>query len=72
MKKTAAAFALILALFLGLSFQAVGSQKFTKETGKNCKFCHSSIPKKDATDPLLTEEGQKFKDNGNQLTDDQK
>jgi len=71
MKKAFLFLSLVLALFLGLNFQAAGSAKYTKETGKNCKFCHTSVPKKGATDPLLTEDGKKFKDNGNKLTDDQ-
>ncbi len=72
MKKAFLILSLVMALFLGLNFQAAGSAKYTKETGKNCKFCHVSVPKKGATDPQLTEDGKKFKDNGNKLTDDQK
>lgn len=71
MKRSLAAVVLILAIFLGLNFQATGSAKYTKETGKKCKFCHTSVPAKGATDPLLNEEGKKFKDNGNKLTADQ-
>ncbi len=72
MRKAFVILSMVLALFLGLNFQAVGSAKYTKETGKNCKFCHESVPAKGATDPKLNEEGKKFKDNGNKLTDDQK
>ncbi len=72
MRKAFVILSLVLALFLGLNFQAAGSAKYTKETGKNCKFCHTSVPAKGATDTKLNEEGKKFKDNGNKLTDDQK
>jgi len=72
MKRSLAAVILILAIFLGLNFQAAGSAKYTKETGKKCKFCHTSLPVKGATDPLLNEDGKKYKENGNKLTDEQK
>jgi len=72
MKRSLAAVVLILAIFLGLNFQATGSAKYTKDTGKKCKYCHTSMPAKGATDPLLSEEGKKFKDNGDKLTDEQK
>ena len=72
MKRSLAAVVLILAIFLGLSFQATGSAKYTKDTGKKCKFCHTGVPAKGATDPLLNDEGKKFKDNGYKLTDEQK
>ncbi|HXK61493.1 MAG TPA: hypothetical protein PLP42_16525 [Acidobacteriota bacterium] len=72
MKRSLWAIVLLLAIFLGLNFQAVGSAKYTKETGKNCKFCHTAVPKKGAEDPLLNEDGKKFQENGNQLTEEQK
>jgi len=72
MKKAFLILSLVLALLLGLNFQAAGSAKYTKETGKNCKFCHTTVPKKGATDTLLNEEGKKFQENGNKLTDAQK
>jgi len=72
MKRSLSAVILILAIFLGLNFQATGSAKFTKDTGKKCKFCHTGVPAKGATDPLLNDDGKKFKDNDHQLTDEQK
>ncbi len=72
MKRSLSAVILILAIFLGLNFQAAGTAKHTKETGKKCKFCHTSVPAKGATDPLLNDDGKKFKDNNHQLTDEQK
>lgn len=72
MKRSLAAVVLLLAIFLGLNFQAAATAKYTKETGKNCKFCHTSVPAKGATDPLLNEDGKKFKANDHKLTDEQK
>ncbi len=72
MKRSLAAVILILAIFLGLNFQAAGTAKYTRDTGKKCKFCHTSVPAKGATDPLLNADGKKFKENGYKLTDEQK
>ncbi|MFB3903537.1 MAG: hypothetical protein ACE15E_08795 [Acidobacteriota bacterium] len=72
MRRSLSAVILVLAIFLGLNFQAAGSAKYTRETGKKCKFCHTSVPAKGATDPLLNEDGKKFKDNNHTLTDEQK
>jgi len=72
MKRSLSAVILILAIFLGLNFQAAGTAKYTKDTGKKCKFCHTSVPAKGATDPLLNDDGKKFKDNNHQLNDEQK
>ncbi len=72
MKRSLSAVILILAIFLGLNFQAAGTAKYTKDTGKKCKFCHTGVPAKGATDPLLNDDGKKFKDNNYQLTDEQK
>ncbi len=72
MKRSLSAVVLILAIFLGLNFQAAGTAKYTKDTSKKCKFCHTSVPAKGATDPLLNDDGKKFKDNDHKLTDEQK
>jgi len=72
MKRSFWAVALMLAIFLGLNFQAAGSAKYTKDTGKKCKFCHTAVPAKDATDPKLNEDGELFKKNNYKLTEEQK
>jgi hypothetical protein len=66
-------FALILGgtLFL-LSLEPKATLKYKKETDKNCTFCHTGIPRKGDEDPQLTEDGKKFKENGNKLTEEQK
>lgn len=60
-----------LILFLSVS-QVQATLKYKKETGKKCTFCHISIPEKGDEDPQLTEDGKKFRDNGYQLTEEQK
>jgi len=72
MKKSIWLLAVAMAIFLGLNFRAVASAKYTQETGKKCTFCHTSVPKKGAADPLLTPDGKTFKDNGFKLTEEQK
>ena len=72
MKKSVWLVVLVMAIFLGLNFKAVASAKYTQENGKKCAFCHTSVPKKGATDPLLNQDGKTFKDNDNKLTDEQK
>lgn len=60
-----------LILLLGLS-QVQATLKYKKETGKKCTFCHVSIPEKGDEDPKLTKDGKEFKENGYQLTEEQK
>lgn len=60
-----------LVLFLSV-FQVQATLKYRKETGKKCTFCHVSIPEKGDEDPKLTKDGKAFKENGYQLTDEQK
>ena len=45
----------------------VGSAKYAKETGKKCLDCHTKVPKKGDQDPMLTELGKKFAENGHKL-----
>ncbi|MFZ0426535.1 MAG: hypothetical protein WAO20_00320 [Acidobacteriota bacterium] len=60
-------------LILLLSFSQVqATLKYKKETGKKCTFCHVSIPEKGDEDPKLTKDGKEFKENGYQLTEEQK
>jgi len=51
---------------------AQATLKYRKETDRKCLFCHTAIPKKGAGDPLLSEDGEKFKENGYKLTDEQR
>ena len=60
-----------LILFLS-STQVQATLKYKKETGKKCTFCHVSIPEKGDEDPKLTKDGKEFKENGYQLTEEQK
>ena len=60
-----------LILFLS-STQVQATLKYKKETGKKCTFCHVSIPEKGDEDPKLTKDGKEFKENGFQLTEEQK
>jgi hypothetical protein len=60
-----------LILFMGVT-QVQATLKYKKETGKKCTFCHVSIPEKGDEDPKLTKDGKEFKDNGYQLTEEQK
>ena len=60
-----------LILFLS-STQVQATLKYKKETGKKCTFCHVSIPEKGDEDPKLTKDGREFKENGYQLTEEQK
>ena len=64
---------LLLIFFVGLySYTAEGTLKYKKETGKKCTFCHTEIPAAGDEDKKLTDDGQKFRDNGFKLTDEQK
>ena len=60
-----------LILFLS-STQVQATLKYKKETGKKCTFCHVSIPEKGDEDSKLTKDGREFKENGYQLTEEQK
>ncbi|MGI8784270.1 MAG: hypothetical protein ACR2L2_11550 [Acidobacteriota bacterium] len=51
---------------------AQATLKYRKETDRKCLFCHTAIPKRGAEDPLLSEDGKKFKENDYKLTDEQK
>ncbi|HEY2933929.1 MAG TPA: hypothetical protein VGK99_19495 [Acidobacteriota bacterium] len=55
-----------------LTFESKATLKYTKETEKNCAFCHTGIPRKGDENPQLTEDGKRFKENGYKLTDAQK
>ncbi len=68
------AFSIILSGFFLLLFHstAEATLKYRKETGKLCVFCHTRIPEPGQDDPELTEEGEKFKENGYHLTEAQK
>ncbi len=68
------AFSIILSGFFLLLFQstAEATLKYRKETGKLCVFCHTRIPEPAQDDPELTEDGQMFRENGYNLTEDQK
>jgi hypothetical protein len=57
-------------LFLLLIKPSTATQKYSKETGKKCKDCHTKVPKKGDTDPQLTELGKKFVENGHKLPKD--
>jgi len=46
---------------------STATQKYAKETGKKCLDCHTKVPKKGDADPLLTELGKKFAENGHKL-----
>jgi hypothetical protein len=59
-------------LLLGSSTPLEGTLRYKKETGKKCTFCHSAIPEPGDEDPKLNEDGRKFKENGNRLTEEQK
>ena len=70
MKTIKTAFLLGTALGMALLFSATPSnatQKYAKETGKKCLDCHTKVPKKGATDHLLTELGKKFAENDHKL-----
>jgi hypothetical protein len=63
-------FVLATALGVALLFSATPSnatQKYAKDTKKKCLDCHTKVPKKGATDHLLTELGKKFAENGHKL-----
>ena len=53
-------------------YQVEATLKYRRDTGKKCVFCHERVPEPGAKDPLLTEDGRRFRDNGYQLTEDQK
>jgi hypothetical protein len=72
MKHIAWVLILFVTVFLAWNLHVGAGQQYTKDTGKKCKFCHTGIPKKDAEDPLLNEDGKVFMENGNQLTEEQK
>jgi len=59
-------------LLLASSTPLEGTLQHRKDTGKKCTFCHSSIPESGDEDPKLNEDGRKFKENGNRLTEEQK
>jgi hypothetical protein len=70
MRMIKAGFVVGTALGVMLLFSATSSnatQKYAKETGKKCLDCHTKVPKKGATDHLLTELGKKFAENGHKL-----
>jgi hypothetical protein len=54
-------------ILLFSSTPSIGSQKYAKETKKKCLDCHTKVPKKGATDPLLNEFGKKFAENDHKL-----
>ncbi len=59
-------------LLLGSSTPLEGTLRYKKETGRKCTFCHSAIPEPGDEDSKLNEDGRKFKENGNRLTEEQK
>ncbi|MBI3939423.1 MAG: hypothetical protein HY315_01185 [Acidobacteria bacterium] len=67
---------LLLAIAGGTMFflmlPAAATLKYKKDTDKNCTFCHTGIPRRGDEDPQLTEDGKQFKENGYQLTEEQK
>ena len=67
------AFSIILSGFFLLLFHstAEATLKYRKETGKLCVFCHTRIPEPEEKDPQLNADGEKFRENGYNLTEDQ-
>ena len=63
---------LSLAFALTLIPDGRATLKFKKETGKKCTFCHTRIPEIGDEDPGLNNEGRRFQENGNRLTEDQR
>lgn len=64
----------LLGSFFSLLFHstAEATLKHKKETGKRCIFCHERIPEPEERDPQLNGEGEKFRENGYALTEDQR
>lgn len=59
--------------FLGLfQFETLATLKYKKETGKKCTFCHTGIPEPGDEDPQLNRDGERYRENGYQLTEEQK
>jgi hypothetical protein len=55
-----------------LSLRPEATLKYKRESDKECTFCHVGIPRNGDEDPKLNDDGRKFKENGYQLTEDQK
>ena len=64
---------ILLGSFFLLLFDstAEATLKHRKETAKRCVFCHTRIPEPEEKDSQLNGEGEKFKENGYTLTEDQ-
>ena len=64
---------ILLGGFFSLLFHstAEATLKHKKETGKRCIFCHTRIPEPEEKDPQLNADGEKFRENGYNLTEDQ-
>ena len=59
LRSAVSATALAVALILAAP-NAEATPKFARQTGQNCSFCHSGVPR-------LNDTGQSFKDNGFRL-----
>ena len=64
---------ILLGGFFSLLFDSTdeATLKHRKETAKRCVFCHTRIPEPEEKDPQLNADGEKFRENGYNLTEDQ-